>query len=67
MRLAVLFPAAVALAFVLVLCSRSLPGTKLRPYWGRAVDIVEVLIAVALIPLLLAVLDVYAFVQGLAG
>ncbi|GAA4827980.1 type VII secretion system ESX-4 subunit EccD4 [Saccharopolyspora rosea] len=66
-RLAVLFPTAVALAFVLVLCSRSLPGTKLRPYWGRAVDIVEVLVAVALVPLLLAVLDVYEFVQGLAG
>ncbi|MER7010309.1 type VII secretion integral membrane protein EccD [Saccharopolyspora sp. NPDC000359] len=67
MRLVVLFPAAVALVFVLVLCSRSLPGAKPRPYWGRAVDIVEVLVAVALVPLLLAVLDVYAFVQGLAG
>src|SRR5699024_3340856 len=46
----VLFGGAVVLAVVLLVCSTSLPGRKLRPYWGRAVDILESLCAVAVIP-----------------
>lgn len=52
---------------LLVVASATLPGRKLRPYWGRAVDIFEMLTAISLLPLLLAVLDVYMFVRGLAG
>ncbi|GAA3362955.1 hypothetical protein GCM10020366_52950 [Saccharopolyspora gregorii] len=55
------------LGALLVVAARLLPGKKLRPYWGRAVDIVEMLTAVALLPLLLAVLDTYMWVRGLAG
>lgn len=47
--------------------SRCLPGARLRPYWGRAVDILEYLTAISVIPLLLAVLNVYALVRGLSG
>ncbi|MEU7821676.1 type VII secretion integral membrane protein EccD [Catellatospora sp. NPDC049133] len=38
-----------------------------RPYWGRAAELFETTLAVALIPLLLAVLGVYGYVRGLAG
>ncbi|MCI2417477.1 type VII secretion integral membrane protein EccD [Saccharopolyspora sp. K220] len=61
------FACALLLALLLVVASKTLPGRKLRPYWGRAVDILETLSALAIIPLLLAVLDVYMLVRGLAG
>ncbi|MGP4017775.1 type VII secretion integral membrane protein EccD [Saccharopolyspora sp. 5N708] len=66
-RLWFAFAGALLLALLFVVASKTLPGRKLRPYWGRAVDILETLSALALIPLLLAVLDVYMFVRGLAG
>ena len=44
-----------------------LPGRRLRPYWGRTADIGESLTAVAVLPLLLQVLHVYAMMRGLAG
>ncbi|SFT35327.1 type VII secretion integral membrane protein EccD [Actinopolyspora lacussalsi subsp. righensis] len=61
------FTAALVLALLLVVASRALPGRKLAPYWGRAVDLLETFSALALVPLLLAALDVYMFVRGLAG
>lgn len=61
------FAGAVVVALILLVCSASLPGRKLRPYWGRAVDVLETLCAVALFPLLLAVLDVYTLVRGMSG
>ncbi|MFD8500446.1 type VII secretion integral membrane protein EccD [Amycolatopsis sp. NPDC059657] len=64
--LVVLVPLLVAGAGLAVL-SRYLPKARLRPYWGRAVDILEYLSAIAVIPLLLAVLDVYAAIRGLSG
>ncbi|WP_329085331.1 MULTISPECIES: type VII secretion integral membrane protein EccD [unclassified Streptosporangium] len=45
----------------------SLPAGKPSPFWGRAGDIVETLLVVALFPLALGVLDVYSWVRGLAG
>lgn len=44
-----------------------LPGRRLRPYWGRAADIFETLTAVAALPLLLQVLNVFSMMRGLAG
>ncbi|GGL56142.1 type VII secretion integral membrane protein EccD [Planomonospora parontospora] len=44
-----------------------LPAGRPSPFWGRAGDIIEVLLVVALFPLALGVLDVYAWVRGLAG
>ncbi|ONI87838.1 type VII secretion integral membrane protein EccD [Actinosynnema sp. ALI-1.44] len=56
-----------ALGLVMLLFSRLLPGQRFRPYWGRAVEILETLTAVAVIPILLQVLGVYAWMRGLAG
>ncbi|MET0190789.1 MAG: type VII secretion integral membrane protein EccD [Pseudonocardia sediminis] len=57
----------IAVGALLLLGSDRLPGRRLRPYWGRAVDIFESLTAVATLPLLLQVLGVYATMRGLAG
>ncbi|MFL6119489.1 type VII secretion integral membrane protein EccD [Actinophytocola sp.] len=56
-----------AVGVVLLLFSRMLPARRLRPYWGRAVEILESVAAVAVIPILLQVLGVYAWMRGLAG
>lgn len=57
----------VAVGIGLGVLSHYMPGKRLRPYWGRAVDILEYATAIAVLPLLLAVLDVYARVRGLSG
>jgi type VII secretion integral membrane protein EccD len=64
--LAVLTPLVLAGAAFVVL-TPVLPGRRMRPYWGRAVDILEYTTAIAVVPVLLAVLDVYARVRGLSG
>lgn len=56
-----------AVGVLLLLGGQRLPGRRLAPYWGRAVEIVELLTAIAILPLLLQVLDVYATMRGLAG
>ena len=44
-----------------------LPVGKPSPFWGRAGDIIEVLLIISLFPLALGVLDVYSWVRGLSG
>jgi type VII secretion integral membrane protein EccD len=56
-----------AAGVVLLLFSRMMPGKRQRPYWGRAVEILESLAAIAVVPILLQVLGVYAWMRGLAG
>ncbi|MCO1580743.1 type VII secretion integral membrane protein EccD [Crossiella sp. SN42] len=55
------------LAALLVLGAWRLPGKRLLPYWGRAADLGETAAAIAVVPLLLAVLDAYALIRALAG
>jgi type VII secretion integral membrane protein EccD len=40
---------------------------RLRPVWGHVANIVETVTAIAIIPVVLQVLGVYAFARGLAG
>ncbi|OKI85868.1 hypothetical protein A6A27_40130 [Micromonospora sp. CB01531] len=54
-------------ATVLFLIARHLPDRRLMPYWGRAGDIVQVVATVAMLPILLAVLGVYAAARALGG
>ncbi|WP_256863337.1 hypothetical protein [Microbispora sp. GKU 823] len=44
-----------------------LPTGRPSPFWGRAADILDALLIVALVPLTLGVLDLYAWVRGLSG
>ena len=66
-RAAVLAPAVAAIAGALLAAAATLPGRRLRPYWGRAVDILEIVIAVSLIPVLGGVLEVYQAVRAWAS
>jgi type VII secretion integral membrane protein EccD len=66
-RLLTVFLPLFAMGVVLLLFSKVMPGRRQRPYWGRAVEILESLAAVAVIPILLQVLGVYAWMRGLAG
>ena len=45
----------------------SLPAIHVSPYWGRALDILEIVAVLALIPLTLLVLGVPQYVRGLGG
>jgi type VII secretion integral membrane protein EccD len=59
--------AALVLAIGLLASTRIPEGRPIRPYWGRAAELLESMLALSLIPLLLAVLGVYGFVRGLGG
>lgn len=50
-----------------VVAAGRLPGSRPLPVWGHAADITETLLAVALLPLLLQVLGVFAVIRGLFG
>ncbi|WP_380285183.1 type VII secretion integral membrane protein EccD [Kitasatospora purpeofusca] len=56
------FGAAVLTAIALVV-----PRLGVSPFWGRILDLVDSLTLMSLIPLVLAVLDVYRLVRGATG
>ncbi|MFC4584699.1 type VII secretion integral membrane protein EccD [Sphaerisporangium corydalis] len=60
-------PALLVMAAVSAGMGLMLPQRNPTPFWGRAGDIVEFMLIVGLFPLALGVLDVYAWVRGLAG
>ncbi|MBE1590213.1 type VII secretion integral membrane protein EccD [Nonomuraea angiospora] len=55
------------LAMLVVGLGLWLPSGRLSPFWGRAGEIVDVILLIALFPLALGVLDVYTWIRGLAG
>ncbi|WP_410604741.1 type VII secretion integral membrane protein EccD [Amycolatopsis sp. lyj-90] len=65
-RFVVVVPLALV-AGMFLLGGERLPGRRFRPYWGRAVEIFELITAIAVLPILLQVLHVYTFMRNLAG
>ena len=61
------FGALVLVAAVLIWVARSLPGRRLMPYWGRIGDLLLSASAVALIPVLLALLGIYGLARAVGG
>lgn len=57
----------VLFAGLFLLGGERLPGKRFRPYWGRTVEILELITAIAVLPILLQVLHVYSFMRHLAG
>ncbi|MEU6996976.1 type VII secretion integral membrane protein EccD [Nonomuraea sp. NPDC046570] len=55
------------LAMILLGLGMWLPTGQPSPFWGRAGDILDIMLVVALFPLALGVLDVYSWVRGLSG
>jgi hypothetical protein len=56
--------ALVVLAGVLVAAARVLPGRRLMPSWGRLADLCHTAAAIAVVPLVLAVLHLYGRVRA---
>lgn len=54
-----------AAAAVLAITGWTLPGRRLVPYWGRAVDLLHLFLAIALVPLALLVTGLYGYLRGL--
>lgn len=63
---AVVVPLVLAAVLAIALGVR-LPQQKPTPFWGRAADIADLALVVALIPLALGLLNVYGWARGLAG
>ncbi|MFJ5220810.1 type VII secretion integral membrane protein EccD [Streptomyces sp. NPDC088354] len=56
-----------ALATILAVASWTVPGRRMLPYWGRAAEILQSLLAIALLPLTLWVLGIFAALRALNG
>ncbi|WP_327676990.1 type VII secretion integral membrane protein EccD [Kitasatospora sp. NBC_00458] len=54
-------------AAVLTAVALVVPRLGVSPFWGRVLDLVDSLTLMALVPLVLAVLDVYRLVRGATG
>lgn len=54
-------------AAILVAVALVVPRLGVSPFWGRILDLVDSLVLVSLVPLTLAVLDIYAAVRGLTS
>jgi type VII secretion integral membrane protein EccD len=65
-RMAVLVVLLAAAAVALML-SRSMPGRRLTPYWGRLVDFFEYVFAIAMVLLLLESFGAYGWARAMAG
>jgi type VII secretion integral membrane protein EccD len=52
---------------IMIAFSRTMPGRRLLPHWGRVVDVAEYLFALGMVLLLLAVFDAYQMVRSMSG
>jgi type VII secretion integral membrane protein EccD len=60
-------PGLVVLALAVAGIALWLAAARPTPFWGRAADIVDIILMIALIPLALAVMDVYETIRGLVS
>ncbi|MET9843860.1 type VII secretion integral membrane protein EccD [Streptomyces ossamyceticus] len=56
-----------ALAAALAVASWTVPGRRMLPYWGRAAELLQSLLAIALLPLTLWVLGVFGALRAING
>ncbi|MCW2542378.1 MAG: type secretion integral rane protein EccD [Frankiales bacterium] len=66
-RVALAAGAAVGASLALVATARVLPDRVIRPYWGRASEILETLLAIAVLPLTLTVVGLLGYIRQLNG
>jgi type VII secretion integral membrane protein EccD len=62
-----LVPGLLMTAGILLAFSRTMPGRRLLPYWGRIADIFEYVFAIATVILLLVVFDAFTTMRAMAG
>ncbi|MEV5891808.1 type VII secretion integral membrane protein EccD [Nonomuraea fuscirosea] len=63
----VIVPGLVALALAVAGTALWLTTGRPSPFWGRAGDIADILLMIALVPLSLAVMNLYETIRGLVG
>ncbi|WP_150255754.1 type VII secretion integral membrane protein EccD [Nocardiopsis deserti] len=56
-----------AASAILAVVSWNLPGTRPLPHWGRAAEIIQSLLTVAIVPLVLAIFGVFSLLRGIGG
>lgn len=56
-----------AVTTLLTVISWSLPGTRPIPHWGRAAEIVQLILCIGIVPLVLALYGVYGLLRGIGG
>ncbi len=56
-----------AVVTILAVLSWNLPGTRPLPHWGRAAEIIQSLITVAIVPLVLAAFGVFSALRAIGG
>jgi type VII secretion integral membrane protein EccD len=66
-RLTAVLGAVLAIAVVSIWYALTGPGRKASPLWGRALDIFEVLLILALVPLALWVSGIYGWIRTIRG
>lgn len=66
-RLAVVLGALVLLAVISVGYGLAGPGRNVSPIWGRTLDIVEVILILALVPMAIWVSGLYAWIRAIRG
>ncbi|RSN39932.1 type VII secretion integral membrane protein EccD [Amycolatopsis sp. WAC 04197] len=66
-RLLLVVPLVLLGSGLLLVAAERLPGARLRPYWGRSAEIFETITAIAILPILLQVLHVYATVRNMVS
>jgi hypothetical protein len=54
-------------AAILVVAGIWLAGHRPSPFWGRAAEIVDMVLVIALVPLALGVAGVFSDIRGLSG
>lgn len=52
---------------ILAVISWSLPGQRPLPHWGRAAEIIQSILSIAIIPLVLAQFGVFGLLRGIGG
>ncbi|MFC4508306.1 MULTISPECIES: type VII secretion integral membrane protein EccD [Streptomyces] len=63
----VLVAGLLGVAALLAIATWTIPGRRMLPYWGRAAEILQLLLAVALLPLTLWVLGVFGALRAING
>jgi ESX secretion system protein EccD len=62
-----ILPMLAAGAAILIVAAIWLPGHRVSPFWGRAAEIVDMMLVISLIPLALAVTGLFGYIRGLSG
>ena len=64
-RLAIVLPALVAVAVIALIYGLAVAGKRIAPVWGRALDIIEIILIVTAVPMAVWVSGLYAWVRSI--